>query len=194
MKNARMLAAGAALALGFCLLSAGGTSADDKDVRDPTDKIAEAIAKGDTATAKKLAAGLAKSTELDNVMRQMALRTKKGRGVGAKANEVMPDGIEAKIIALSKKPLPQKQLDTESKAITDAAYIAAAIGEVAHSKPPEKDEGMKKKKDWMGWSEEMSKSAVQLADAAKAKKPNDVKAAATKLNNSCSNCHGVFRD
>jgi cytochrome c556 len=40
----------------------------------------------------------------------------------------------------------------------------------------------------------MQAAAVELANAAKAKKQNEVKNAASKLNSTCNNCHGVFRD
>ena len=40
----------------------------------------------------------------------------------------------------------------------------------------------------------MGDAAVELAKAAKAKEPKGVKDAAGKLNTSCNNCHGVFRD
>ena len=47
---------------------------------------------------------------------------------------------------------------------------------------------------WSQWSEAMRKSADELADAAKAKAPAAIKTAAAKLNSTCNNCHGVFRD
>jgi cytochrome c556 len=74
------------------------------------------------------------------------------------------------------------------------AYRIAAIAEVAHAKPPEKEDAKKKEKAWMQWSGDMGQAALGLADAAKSKKPADVKTAAAKLNTACNTCHGVFRD
>jgi cytochrome c556 len=65
---------------------------------------------------------------------------------------------------------------------------------VAKAKAPEKDEGAKKKKDYLEWAGDMKKAAQELAAAAKAKDPQKVKVAAATLNNACNNCHGVFRD
>jgi cytochrome c556 len=70
----------------------------------------------------------------------------------------------------------------------------AAIAEVAHAKPPEKDEPKKKKKDWMEWSDDMKKSALALADIAKTKKPVEIKTAVATLNANCNTCHAVFKD
>ena len=68
------------------------------------------------------------------------------------------------------------------------AYTAAAIGQVANAKPPEKDDGKKKKKDWVAWSQEMHEAALELADAAKKKDAAGVKTAAGKLDNKCNTC------
>jgi hypothetical protein len=40
----------------------------------------------------------------------------------------------------------------------------------------------------------MSKAGVELGKEIKAGDPMKVKAAATKLDGTCKNCHGVFRD
>ncbi len=40
----------------------------------------------------------------------------------------------------------------------------------------------------------MRQGALDLAVAAKAKKPADVKKAAEKMDNNCKSCHKVFRD
>ncbi len=194
--EARVQAAGAAalaLAIGFVAIGSG-SAADDKDVRDAIFKIADALQNKDADGAKRQAQALAKANELDAVMDLFKLRTKKGVGIGETPNAIMPDGIEQKIINLAKKKLPQKQLDKEADSLVRAAYIAAAISEVARLKVPEKDDGMKKKKDWIDWSEGLSKSALDLADAAKSKNPDKVKSAATTVNSNCNNCHGVFRD
>ena len=182
-----------ALAVGFGFWVAMSGAADD-DAKTTVPKIAAALEKNDAADAKKQAAALAKSAEIEDVMHVFSLRRSKGLGVGTKPDAIKPDGIEAKIMDLAKKPLPQEQLNTQADALLQMAYVSAAIGEVAHAKPPEKDEGKKKKSDWLKWSTDMRDSALQFAVAVKDKKPASVQKAATKLYGSCTQCHGVFKD
>lgn len=200
-KQARVLVTGTAvlsLAIGF-MTAGSGSAADDKaDLRETLQKIADAIEKKDTDQAKKLAEQVAKNHDLEDVMHLMSKRDPGGKakvfGVGQKPGAIQPDGIEAKIISMAKKPLPQGQLDKESAALVEMAYRVSAIAEVAHAKPPEKEDAKKKKKDWLEWSADMKKNALAVADAAKAKKPAETKNAVSKLNSSCTTCHGVFRD
>jgi cytochrome c556 len=42
--------------------------------------------------------------------------------------------------------------------------------------------------------EDMHKASDELIKALKDKKPEEVKKAANKLNGTCTECHGVFRD
>ncbi len=190
----RMLVAGALLlALGVWSIAAE----DAAGLRGEVQKVADALGKGDAEQAKKTAAEVAKSSELEEVMSLMQPRRANAKkpvfGVGTKPGAVTPDGIEAKVIALSKKVDP-RQLDKESAALAEMALRVQAIAEIATAKAPEKDEGQKKKKDWMEWAGEMKKSAMELGEAAKEKHAPQVKAAAAKLNSACNNCHGVFRD
>src|SRR5262249_15073712 len=150
------------------------------------------------AQVKKFAEELLSSGSLLAVMNTLEKRDPAGKklvfGVGKKPGSINPDGIEPKIQNLSRKPQPQKLIDRESADLVEMAYRVAAIAEVAKIAVPEKDEGMKKKKDWIEWSEAMRKSADELAEAAKTKDPNAVKTSAARLNSTCNNCHGVFRD
>ena len=77
--------------------------------------------------------------------------------------------------------LPASAQDTEK------AFFAGKT--VATAKAPEKDEGAKKKKDFLEWAADMKKGAEELATAAKAKDPQKVKTAAASLNSACNNCH-----
>jgi hypothetical protein len=182
------------------LLTAGSGGAADaeKDVREAVQRLADAIEKDDMAQAKSAAEDIAKSYELEEVMNTMAKRDpggkKKAFGVGPKAGAITPDGIEAKIQNMSKAPKPQAQINKEAVALAQMAYRVAAIAEVAKVKTPEKDEGQKKRKDWTAWADDMKQASLQLAEAARSKKAPAVKAAAAKLNSSCNNCHGTFRD
>jgi soluble cytochrome b562 len=201
MKHVCTLFAGVAvLALGIGLLAAGGRGAANvqEGTKELVQRLAEAIEKGEAAQAKKLADEIVKSAELEEVMNLMSKRNpkapKKAFGVGDPPGTITPDGIEAKIQNLSKKPMQAGQLGKESPALTEMAYRVAAISEIAKLKAPEKDEGAKKKKDWLEWVDSMRKSADELAEATKGKKSAAVKTAAAKLNSVCNNCHGTFRD
>ena len=162
---------------------------------DAIQKLAQTVAKPDVATARKEAEALAKTIELDSLMDLFKLRTKDGLGVGTKPGAITPDGIEAKVMALAKKPLPQKELDAQAEGLTQAGHMVAAVALVAqHKCPVTKKMGDKDPKKWQEWTEEMHKNALELSTAAKAKQPAELKTAATKLNSTCNNCHSVFRD
>src|SRR6266852_3359837 len=200
-QQARVLVTGTAalcLAIGFLAVGSGGAADDKADLRATIQKIADAIEKKDSEQAKKLAEEVAKSHDLEDVMNLMSKRDPAGKakrfGVGKKPGAISPDGIEAKIQNMGKKPLPQPQIDKEAADLTEMAYRVAAIAEVAHAKPPEKDEPKKKKKDWMEWSADMKKKSLALADAAKTKKPVEIKTAVANLNSTCNECHAVFRE
>jgi hypothetical protein len=189
------------LVLGMVALTAGlglwvsmsGAAADD-DAKATVSKIAAALEKDDKADAQKQAAALASKAEIEDVMHVFSLRRSKGLGVGSKPGTIMPDGIEAKIMDMAKKPMDAKKLAEEADALVQMGYVAAAVGQVAHAKPPEKDEGKKKKSDWLKWSKAMNEAALEFATTVKGKKPADVHKAALKLNASCTNCHTVFKD
>jgi hypothetical protein len=202
MKNpVRTLAAGMAvfLVVGWFLTAGNRGVAEDKGgVREAVDKVADALAKGDSAQASSMASDIAKSNELEDVMNLMGLRKPTSKkpvfGVGDAPGAISPDGIEAKIIAMARKAPTGAQLNKESVALVQMGNRVAAIALIAKAKVPEKDEGQKKKKDWMEWSSDLEKAAKDFTEAAKEKKGAEVKAAASKLNSACSSCHGVFRD
>jgi Cytochrome C' len=186
-----LMASVAVLAAGVAGIALAG---DEQEARAAVRKLADAVAKNDDAAVKQGADDIAKKYELEEVMHSFQLRTKKGEGVGDKPGAITPDGIEAKFIALGKKPLPPATLNKEAAAIARAAYLSAAIAEVAERKTPEKKEGNKDPKDWLAWCKDMKAGSLDLARAAKAKDAKGVKDAASKVNSSCNNCHRVFRD
>jgi hypothetical protein len=181
---------------GLCFLGVVTVSnaAADKDIAETVNKIADALEKKDADSAKKLAQTL-KDEDIEDVMHLFKPRKDKGLGIGPKAGAVSPDGIELKVIAMAMNELPQKELDEHAADIARAAYIAAAVAEVAKDKcPVMKKEGDKDPKDWKNWVENMQKEALNLAEAAKTKKPATVKAAADKVDGACKTCHKVFKD
>jgi hypothetical protein len=194
-----LITCGVTLVMGAWFLAAAnrGTAADDKEVADDILKLTETIKNKDEAGAKTQAEEIGKKYELEDVMHLLKLRKSKGFGIGDKkgAYKENEDGIEAKIIGLGNKALTAKDLGTQSKDLVDAAYRTAAIAEVALGKcPVDKKQGEKDPKKWRSWTEEMRKSAVELASAAQAKNAKSIKTVASKLNSTCNDCHAVFRD
>ncbi len=187
-------AAGAAfLTLGLWMLStnAGGAADDDyKAAQDAVGKVAELLAKKDEAGAKKEADAVRAKYELDAIMSVFKLRSKKGVGVGPTPKAISPDGIEALFQNMEKKGPPQK----DAAHVERSAYISAAVAMIAMEKcPVQKKEKDKDPKEWKQWCEDMRKGSLDLAAALKAYKPADIKSTVKRLNESCINCHGPFR-
>jgi hypothetical protein len=181
--------------LGWWWLVPGSRSAGENKagVLQAVQKIADALEAGAQQQAGKLATDAAKTLDLEDVMKLMDKRGPKTKhpvfGFGDNPHPG-PDGIEAKLVAMAKRgPAPK-----ESQDIVKMAFRVQAIGEIAKFRTPEKDEGQKKRKNWIEWSDAMIKESADLANAAKANHPGTLKAIAGKLNATCNNCHGVFRD
>ena len=198
--HARLLGA-TALLLGAGLLAAvGPTRASDKEaLRAKLDKMA-AVAAADPKAAATEAQAFAKGldeegfTEVMDLFRKRTKEGKGGWGVGAKPTGMPDDGMEARIQNLSRKPLGKADLDKLQADLAQMAYRTAVIGEITIAKTPAKKVGEKDPKDWKEYSQEMVSSAYNLAKALKAGEPKMIREASGKLNSSCSNCHGKFRD
>jgi hypothetical protein len=184
-----------AVVLGIGVLSSrSSNAADGKALADGVLKIADAFEKKDMAGAKKQSEAIAKDTSMEDLMHLFSLRTKKGLGVGSKPAVVSPDGIERKLTDLAKKELDAKQLGDEAQAIKEMGYSMAALASVCVAKPPEKDDGKKKKKDWVAWSADLQRQSLDLAAAANDKKAAEVFKAARAADATCTKCHDVFRE
>ena len=192
--RARWLVAGAALALGLWGLATVGSSFAADDEKDGILKLAGMIEKGDDAAAKKEAAAIAKKAELEDVMHLFKLRKMKGLGIGDTPDAITPDGIEAKFIALTKKPLSATDLGKQADDLAKAADVSAAIAAVAIIKAPEKKVGAKDPKEWKQWAEDLDKGSKELAAAARKKDAKGIQDAAKKSVKACNDCHAVFRD
>ena len=77
--------------------------------------------------------------------------------------------------------------------LSQMAYRAASVGQVLDAFAPSPDDGMKTKKNWVAFADQFRKAALATAEAAKARKEGEAKAALEKLNASCTKCHDVFR-
>lgn len=199
MKCGRSWIAGTLACLwGLWFLAAVGISkeAGEKELREGVRKLAEVIAQKDTDTAKKQAAELAKKIDkIEELMLLFSVRNgdEGGLGIGPKPGTIQPDGIEQKLEFLAKKPLPEKQLAAEAEDLARMGYQVAAVTQVAHAKPPEKDEEGKTRKNWLLFAEQAHAAALEFAATVKKKDPDTVQKAAKKLDAQCSRCHDVFK-
>jgi hypothetical protein len=184
MKSARFLALAVALGLGIAWFAAAAE--DEKDIKSAVLKLAAALEKNDKEAAKKLVDEL-KKNDLENVMELMKPPAKNKEAI-----DVVKEGIEAKLITLSKKA---GDVSANAASYEKMATIVAAIAEVAAVKcPVDSRKGDKDPKDWATWVNDMKEGAKALGEAAKAKDAKKVTAAAKKITGACNNCHGVFRD
>lgn len=136
---------------------------------------------------------LAEREDLTTIsMKLFAVRTRGGLGLDSRPAKNL-DGIEARLIALGRKPLLPADLAKQADEIVRFACVTAVLGELTHALAPEKDDGKKKRTEWIEWSVQMRDAGRQLADAARSKNPKDVRVAAAKLNSTCTSCHEVFR-
>ncbi len=187
MKHVRNWALGAGfLALGLAVLT-GFSKAGDGDAKADARKVSALVKSGDLEGATSLAAKIAKGTDVEVIMELLKLSKKGGLGVGKGVTK--NDGIEKKL----------QEIARDAPAASDMAnlelmgYDIAAVALMTHAKAPASDKGKKSKKDWVSWSNDMKEHGIALAAAAKKKGPAEVKMAATKVNQSCNNCHSVFR-
>jgi hypothetical protein len=193
---ARVAASVTVLAVGgWLLLGGSGRAGEGKDPRESVEKIAQAFEKGDHAAAKSQAEALAKSIEeLGDVMDLMKPRKpgKKVFGVGKTPGAIKPDGIELKLIDLSKEGISKADLGKESDVLRQMAYRAAAITQVALVKPADTAKGAKLKL-WNDSGVQARDGVLELAKAIKSGNPDAVQKAAAKAVTGCNNCHGEFR-
>jgi hypothetical protein len=115
-----------------------------------------------------------------------------GIGVGDKPGAIVPDGIEPKLISLSKRVGPA-DLDKAAD-LKRMAQIAAAVASVATHLPNENARATPA--DTMKWQEfarETYESSLDLIKVLDGKDAARVKSAALKLWGSCARCHADYR-
>jgi hypothetical protein len=182
-----------ALAVGFLATGAGRAQKGDEDeaaIKEAREAIVKMVETRDDGAMQQQAAALAKKvTELNNIMQVFKPRKKNGLGVGPKG-----DGIELKIISMSKRTLPKGELTRQQDDLIRMAEVSRAVSEVAiHFTPKEKQPG-KDPADWKKYTEDMKQGSLELIKAVKSGDPKLVRSAATNLNASCTDCHSKFRD
>jgi hypothetical protein len=178
-------------------------------LRDNALKVQKALAEGKIDVARKRAAALFDINgqpadtrpvplkdlmELDEVERLMKIRRVGGFGFGPPPGGAHPDGIELKLFTLVRKELTPAQLDAEAAHLARAAAVTGAMTNLLDAYTPDKKVGNKDPKEWKAHTVAMRAAAGELESAAKSKNAKTVKAAATRLVDSCSNCHITFRE
>src|SRR5262249_35950955 len=97
-------------------------------------------------------------------------------------------GMEAALLKLAtdkKKMIPTTAMNDT---LLNTAYLTAIIADLTEEHKPAKDV-----KDWVAYSHDMRKGAVELAETVKAKDGKAAFVALGKVNTSCSACHDKFR-
>jgi hypothetical protein len=184
--------AGVSLLAGALLIASGQAALDD-DTNKAVNAIADKLEKGDVAGAKKDAKAMDK-TDLEDVMHAFKLKKQKGIGLAKlKDTASAPDGIELAINGIADGKVSTNAMKKETAALERAGYVSGAIALVAASRVPDKDDGKKKKADWVEWSGNMVTASQEFAAAAKAGDTAALKKAANKLKQSCDSCHPVFK-
>lgn len=171
----------AVLALSLCLLAQNRSFSAADDDKKAAAEAQKAIL--DLAQGKGDPAALAKKYSLDHIMWAFKLKSKGGIDVG-----VMP-GVEARIIALSKKELAKGDLAKEAASLTKMADVTKAIGDISAHYKQKKDQ-----KDWDKYMKDMIDQSEELKKAVKGMDTKGVKTASSKMNQACNECHGKFRD
>jgi cytochrome c556 len=187
--------AGLLLALGTwaTVATTGQGRADDdedkqavKEAQGEILKLMDTMAKGGNPAAGA-AAIKKKFAELKPSMYVFKPRKNGGLGIGP---PMQGDGIELKIINLSKNKPPSKaEVAKWADDYVKMAEVSKVMAEVAALYPPKKNVD-----DWKQYNDAMRKGADQLIAAAKKGDPEAIKKAATNLNASCTDCHSKFRD
>jgi hypothetical protein len=161
-----------------------------------TRKIAAAVKAGKKDDAEALAKKTAKKAEeLGDIMHMFKNRNKGGLGVG-EMPQAKSDGIESKLRDVARDAPSAAVMAKEAPGLQQLGYDTAALALLTKAMAPAKDQGKKKASDFKKWADEMYDAGVEFAKTAgeKGAGAQNVKAAATKVNETCNRCHSVFRE
>ncbi len=163
------------LGLLFCAGTSSGNDASNKAVLE----LAEG--KGDPKT-------ILKTHMLEEVMKAFKLQSKGGLKIAG-----TEPGLEAKIQKLAKTEMAPAGIARDSAGLIKLTEVTRAIGQIAAQHKVTPAAG-KTQQQWDKFNKEMIEKAENLARAIKSGNPGMIKMAAGKLNQSCNECHGKFRD
>jgi hypothetical protein len=135
---------------------------------------------------------------MDATMKLMKPKSKNGISIGKLVSAGHKDSIELLIrdYAINDRNGPtKKEVTNYNDDLIRAIKVVAAIAEMTPSWAPTKDlPGGKTKAKWKSLTEDMKKGSADLLAAIKAKDDKAVATSARKLNESCADCHKIFRD
>jgi hypothetical protein len=158
--------------LGFGLHNVAVSADDDAKVKADVDKLCAAVNAGKSVDGKAFAKS---HDDLEAVMKAAFKPSKK-------------INYEQMIAKLSKK---KSYSDAEKEALTKIAKYSRAMAEVVPYYDGKTKGDAGKKAKWTKSNTDMKESATELLSALKS--GDGISKAATKLNGSCTDCHGDFR-
>ena len=158
--------------------------------------VTKHLDKAGTPAFDSEAAKLAKEHKIEATMKLMKPKSKGGISIGKLVGAGHKDSIELLIRDYcTNKPPTKREVTDCNEDLVKAAQVTAIIAQMTPSWKPAKDQpGGKTKAKWMELSDEMKKYSGELIKAAKAKDEKAVVDVSKKLNNSCAECHKIFRD
>jgi hypothetical protein len=184
------------LVLGICLLASKGSFSADDDTEEKKAKdkaIADArAAVFEVVKGKGDPKDVAAKYSLEDVMHGFKPRINGGIGVGLTAGwgNIWLDGIELKInlIAAGQK-MTEAQLKKQETDIINMLEVIKAIGEINkhYSEQAKKDPAK-----WQQYTEDMIQGAKDAQAAVKKGDPVEVKKTISKVQASCTACHGFW--
>jgi hypothetical protein len=196
-KEAMLLVLGIALVAGAGVLSLRG---DEAPATPDIKKLADQVGKKNWDELAKEGQLIAKKhDELRHIMNVFKPRNKdaevSGIGVGDNPGEILPDGIDQKILRMAGKVGVTDKDIAKAAALKRMSAIVAAVAAAAVNKPNDKaQKNAATIQNWKDWSKEMHDSAQDLSKALEAKDRSQAKAAVVKLHDTCVKCHEKFRD
>jgi hypothetical protein len=140
------------------------------------------------------AAVLTKKGDLDDAMRLFKPKNKNGLGIGDLTRAGHKAGIELLIRDYASRPPTDAEVTRHHAELQRVGRITLVIAEIMPHYAPQKDLGSKGPTDWRKRSGEMKKGALNFLDAVGAKDPRLIAEAAKRLNNTCVECHKLYRD
>jgi hypothetical protein len=136
---------------------------------------------------------LTKEMELDEAEGIMKQRPRGGLGFDSKPGAPR-DAIELRLMQIGRVGIKEAELKAQADDLSRAALVISAQSVMLDAYTPDKKVGNKDPKDWQKYTAEMRDAAKDLRDAAKRQEAASVKKAVLRVQNSCIECHNIFRD
>ena len=177
----------------------GAKKAELGGLRDTALKVAKAVTDGKFDEAKKLAADLKPEGKADPSAKPV-VDVHEPFDTDVLMQQFKPErsgGLDLEVKGLQKlMNKRQPFVADEYRQAAHLSYRIAAIAQPCEAMAPAKDMGKKTRAEWIKLSQEMSKLAIDAAQAASEGKADDkkVKSLLKTLETNCNNCHTTYRD